>query len=272
MTAAEPTVHARRPAMGTCFEVWLEGPDPEHLAAVAAAALDEVARLDRLLSRHDPTAEVARLNREAAHGPVRVDVELFAILEDARRWFDATDGFFDVCAGSGHRFDEAVELDPERRTVRFTDPAVRLDFGGYGKGYALDAVGRIFEAFGVEAALAHGGTSSVLARGRPWRVDVRDPFGGGPAGTVELDEAGLSCSVVSGDALSDLIDPHTGRAPEAAGCVVVAPTALAAEVWSTACVAAGPGRAETLSSLEKRECRVGWVRPAGGIDWMTEAV
>ena len=271
MIAAGPTVHACRPAMGTRFECWLEGPDPEHLEAVATVALDEVVRLDRLLSRHDPTAEIARVNRFAAHEPVRVDVELFAILEDARRWFDATDGCFDVCAGSGRRFGEAVELDPERRTVRFTDPAVRLDFGGYGKGYALDAVGRVFEAFGIEAALAHGGTSSVLARGRRWRVDVRDPFGDGVVDTVGLETAGLSCSVVAGGAPSDLVDPHTGRAPEAAGCVVVAPTALAAEVWSTACVAMGRRRADTSSGVRESGLRVGWLRPSGGIDWTTGA-
>jgi hypothetical protein len=51
--------------MGTFFEVFLAGDDGEHLEAVASAAPEEVARLERLLSRYDPFSEVTRLNREA---------------------------------------------------------------------------------------------------------------------------------------------------------------------------------------------------------------
>src|SRR5436305_196695 len=52
--AAMPvTTYARREAMGTSFEVFLAGDDEEHLAAVADAVLDEVVRVERLLSRFD---------------------------------------------------------------------------------------------------------------------------------------------------------------------------------------------------------------------------
>ena len=43
--------------MATCFEALLVGNDEEHLMAVGEAALDEVARIERLLSRHDPASD-----------------------------------------------------------------------------------------------------------------------------------------------------------------------------------------------------------------------
>lgn len=74
------TAYFRRPAMGTFFEAFLAGEDEEHLEAVAAALLDEVSRLERLLSRFDPAAEVARVNREAARRPVRMNADLWDVV------------------------------------------------------------------------------------------------------------------------------------------------------------------------------------------------
>ena len=91
-------VHHARPAMATLFEVVLIGDDEEHLAAVAEAALDEITRVERLLSRHDPRSEVARLNREAASGEVLVDRELFELLQLCEVYHVMTGGYFDPAA------------------------------------------------------------------------------------------------------------------------------------------------------------------------------
>lgn len=259
-------VHARRPAMASWFEVWLVGADAEHLRAVGAAALEAVADAEAMLSRYDPAAEVARVNREAAERPVQVSVALLRVLVDARRWHAETDGAFDVCAGSGVGFD-AVETDTETRTVRFLDPAARFDFGGYGKGYALDAAAAVLRRFGVGSALLHGGTSSALAlgtdvEGRPWRVALRHPFGGtSPTPDVALDGA-LSCSAVTPAGASEIVDPAAGRLRRApAACAVTAPTATAAEVLSTALLAMGRARAEAyvLAAQLPDGCRAAWM-------------
>src|SRR5262245_29042307 len=128
-------------AMGTCFEVYLFGDDPEHLEAVAVAALEEIRRLDRTLSRFDPTSEVARINREAAEQPVRVDREVFALLETCERARLGTGGYFDVTA-SRRDLESAggIVLDPKACSVRLSQPDARIDLGGVGKGYALDRV------------------------------------------------------------------------------------------------------------------------------------
>jgi thiamine biosynthesis lipoprotein len=268
--------------MATWFEVWLVGGDADHLTAVGEAALDEVVRIEQLLSRFDPASEVARVNREALHGPVLLDRELFAILTDCRRWSEETDGYFDIALSSSHPFAEAVQLDEQERTVSFLRPAV-LDLGGYGKGYALERAGRILRTFGVTSALMHGGTSSVLAcglgeDGQPWRVGVRNPFGDSTDEEVvqlALTDCGLSSSAVltPQGTESDIIDPVRGQAlTEPAGCTVVAPSALDAEVLSTALLAMGRcrGRAFVCDRLSP-DYRVAWMDEAGGVslEWLT---
>jgi thiamine biosynthesis lipoprotein len=253
--------------MATLFEVLLLGEDEEHLRAVGEAALDEVERVERLLSRFDPAAELARVNREAATRPVLVSHELFAVLRDCRERCRLTEGYFDICVplqGSGPGFLEGVRLDEARRTVSFASPAVALDPGGYGKGYALDAAAVVLDEFGVSSALLHGGTSSVLARGSrdgaPWVVGLADPFAGGNGeiARVRLADAALSCSAVhdrgrtpDSHEESDIIDPIAGRPlREQAGCCVLAPTATLAEVLSTALLVMGRERA--LGYLERQ--------------------
>jgi FAD:protein FMN transferase len=254
------TVRCQRPAMATRFVFLLVGEDRDHLMAVGEAALDEVTRVERLLSRHDPASEVARINREASSHPVRIDRELFAILTECRSWFDRTQGYFDVCATSLHgspRSGDPFDLDSKRMTIRFVDPLVRLDFGGYGKGYAIDAASRVLDEFGVESALLNGGTSSILVRGRQedgsnWRVGLRDPFGEESDPCLipmELTDCGVSSSAVfDPDSIkSNIIDPILSRTLDRqAACSVIAPTALEAEVLSTALLAMGRARAATF--------------------------
>src|SRR5262249_28452535 len=152
------TAYCRREAMGTWFEVFLAGDDEEHLDDVAAAALDEGVRLERLLSRLDPASEVARINREAVHRPVRGDFQVWDVLCACRTYRQQTGGFFDVTATSAGRGDDDLVLDEERRTVRLGRPGAGIDLGGFGKGYALDRAGDVVREFGVTSGLLHGGT------------------------------------------------------------------------------------------------------------------
>ena len=242
-------VHRTRPAMGTVFEVLLRGDDEEHLTAVADAILDEVQRIERLLSRFDPRSEVSRINWLAARAAVLMDHEVASLLTtciDAHAW---TGGAFDVTLGSGksaQRVEEqipGVEFDPPLRLIRFTAPAVQLDLGGIGKGYALDCAARLLDEHHVEHALLHGGTSSVLARGcgaddEPWRVALRHPLTGEEAGIQRLKDESLSCSAVNDQA--DVIDPAAGQPlKDPVAVAVIAPSATQAEVLSTTLLCMG---------------------------------
>lgn len=278
-------VHCSRPAMATGFECWLIGTDEEHLAAAAEAALDEVSRLERLLSRFDPTSELWRINRTAAQRPVLVDVDMLAVLNQCDQWWHATDGYFDIAAATGLPITwRDVMLDPPQRTIQLAHDGVALDLGGFGKGYALDAAAQILSDCGIERFLLHGGTSSVLARGldlagRPWPVALRPPAEAAPSAPTAPYELRLLDRALSSShaltevhsAASDVIDPQTARPLVAqAGCVVLAPTAAAAEALSTALLAMGKDRAAAYTAQRAAaEVAVGWwsAAPAPGWQW-----
>lgn len=281
-------MHTRRHtyrAMATAFEFLLCGDDAEHLDAVAAAASDELARIERLLSRFDLASEVFRLNSDAAARPVRVNIELFDILRDCTAWHEKTEGFFDITAApSAKDASRKFFLDEASHTVRLADADTRLDFGGYGKGYALDCIACIVKQFGVASAVLHGGTSSVLTLGHPpaetgWPIGLRDPWDHSrELLQVRLSDRGLSSSAALtrvGEE-SDIIIPHSGSPlAKQAGCVVVASNATVAEVLSTALLAMGKSRAmEYIGSHAAlfTDVSVGWIESRnnqGDCQWLT---
>ena len=198
------TVTLARHAMATRFELVLHGDDPVALRAAGEEALDEIDRLENRLSLYRPGSEIAQLNARAAHEPVRVTPELFALLQHAQQLHAETGGAFDItiaplvrcwgfmgasgkmpspdevaaareCVGMQH-----IQLDTQTRTIRFAREGVMLDLGAIGKGYAVGQAADILRAAGVSSALIHGGTSTVYAIGQPpdadsWKVAIEPP-------------------------------------------------------------------------------------------------
>ena len=283
--------------MATLFEVWLVGDDVEHLTAIGEAVLDEIQRIESLLSRFDPASEIYRVNQNAATRPVLVDFELYALLQDGARRFEQTEGFFSIAQltpvsnkpddawkqpAARARIPDSVHLVDQQRTVTFTNECVALDLGGYGKGYALDSASRILQQYGVGDGILHGGTSSILAHGlredgRPWLVGLRDPFSNRANEeviTLAVTNCGISTSMVfdglddENERSSDIFRPagHSWEelaVTKQAACSVITPAAVDAEVLSTALLAMGKDRAgDYLDRNESRvpsRCCVAWM-------------
>ena len=105
---------------------------------------------------------MSRINRYAADTAVPVEDRLFALLRLAAEITAATEGAFDVSTGAlikawgffrrqgrvpspqeraavmEHVGMSHVELDVERRTVRFRRRGLEINLGSIGKGYGLD--------------------------------------------------------------------------------------------------------------------------------------
>lgn len=255
------TILARRPAMRTLFEIVLVGEDEPRLRSLAEDAFDAIERVERLLSRFDPAAEVYRLNRSAGAW-VLVDPELLEVLKLVTTLRTATDGWFEPfrMEAGRERFEAPLLFDASRRAVRFATDEVVLDLGAFGKGYALDVVEKMLDRADLERWLLSGGGSSVAARGlrddgTPWCVRLEDPFDAATRRHVAefpLENLSLSTSSsvrpgASAEEVSDLIDPLTGfPSEERASCCVLHASAAAAEAWSTALLAAGRARATAL--------------------------
>jgi thiamine biosynthesis lipoprotein len=258
-------------AMGSSFSVVLYGADRGQLEKAADRALDEVHRLDRLLSNYRPDSEWSRMNREAADRPVQVSPELFDLLSACLNYSVASDGAFDITVGPlirtwgfmkgegalprpddvaaarqrvGYRH---VHLDPAWRTVRFDRAGVELDPGGIGKGYAVDRAVDMLRREQINVALLSAAGSSIYGMSTPpdepdgWRITIRAPENPNKsAAEVMLKDMSISTSGsyekffwAEGRTYSHLIDPRTGAPAQGTASVsVVAPRTIDSEAWT----------------------------------------
>ncbi|GAB4239126.1 MAG: FAD:protein FMN transferase [Acidobacteriota bacterium] len=261
-----------RPSMGSRLEVVIPARERGRVEEIQRI-LDEARRLESLLSYFDPYSTVSRLNREAAAAPIPVEPEVWGLLVLAKRIWEETEGAFDPAAGTlwrcwgfhqkqGRVPEEgelrralaasgldAVELDPERRTVRFLRPGIELNFGAIGKGYVLDCLRTLLQNAGFSAFLVHAGYSSVLARGEPaahtggWTVGLRNPEEPNhDVGRLRLRDVAMATSgsgeqhfVAEGRRIGHVLDPRTGWPVERHLAVtVLASGAAEADALSTA--------------------------------------
>jgi thiamine biosynthesis lipoprotein len=196
------TVHRlAHQAMGTYFEILIAGGEAGYAGQAAQAGFAEIDRLDRLLSRFDLCSEIYQINHLPPGGRLLIGVETFQCLtlgESARL---ETGGAFDVNVRAWtNRRDEGLDGAPsalpaaafeliERAAgfeLRRLDgppgeiPALDLDLGAIGKGFALDAALEILKDWDIESVLLHGGTSTALASGSA--PEYEDKGGGWPVG------------------------------------------------------------------------------------------
>lgn len=252
--------------MGTAIHAELWGDDPAAADTALDAVMQEMHRIDELMSPYKESSELSHINREAAWRPVVVCTELFDLLQRSIAFSELSGGAFDVTyASAGHLYDyrrrlrptekqlaaarEAIgfrhlELDPRQSTVRFAREGVRIDLGGFAKGHAVDRAAAILARHGARhAAVAAGGDSRMLGDrcGRPWIVGVRDPRrAGAVVALLPLEDAAVSTSGdyerffdEGGERFHHLIDPRTGKSPQSVRSVtVVASDGLTSEALS----------------------------------------
>lgn len=232
----------------------------------------EMRRLHNMLNLFDKNSELARLNRNAYHRPVKCTPELWAVLETARQAYRLSGAAFDISIGALmdvwgfhqsrnsypkprdiERALEAcgldkVQFDDQARTVRFTHPDTYLDFGGLAKGYALDRAVDIAGEYGITAGLIDlGGNVFCLSQPPPgretYKIGLRNPFQ--PDSILQTVPV-LGCAVATsgnyenyyfknGKMVHHILDPRTGYPVErTASVTVISPRGWLSDFYSTA--------------------------------------
>lgn len=268
-------VQRSQPLLGTFVTISAYGPDRAALNDALSAAFAEFRRADALMSIHRPDSELSRLNALAAREPVIVSPELFQVIAKALAIAEETDGSFDVTIRPladlwGFIWKEyrlptdaelravlsrvnyrLVELDEQRRTVRFGAPGISIDLGGIGKGYAVDRAIEKLQQLGITNALVKaGGDLRVIGAppgARHWTVQLEDPRKQGRRVSLALRDAALSTSgnyenffEVAGRRYSHILNPRTGLpVADIAACTVIAPNCTESDAWATACIVFG---------------------------------
>lgn len=246
--AAVRTQVERFAAMGTWIELHQFGaPAPDALKAARRA----IEAVDDALTIHRPSPTTALNDRLRAGEHGRADHPLLRMalagVEDA---WATTGGLFDATVGSaGGATWGALTLDRASGQVAASMP-IALDFGGFGKGFALDQAVAALRAGGVTSALLSAGESSVAVIGEhplggAWPLAIPHPLD--PDATLvelALTDSAVSVSSTLGVAApsrSPSVRPHDGAIVTAAATtVVIDASGAAAEALSTALLVADP--------------------------------
>ncbi len=231
---------------GTLAEVTAIDDDGELAQRAVASVLGEFDRMHRELHTWKP-GPLMSLNDGLARGEsVHTTHEIATMILEAQRLSLRSNGLFDPAIGrlvglwNFHRDRPGGPLPDAKEIARImaarpriadlsvrgdvvssVNPAVRLDFGGYAKGYALDRAASLLRASGIRDALVNVG-GNVLALGRrasrPWRVALDAPRGPGLLAVIDLmdgDAIGTSGDYrryyeIDGKRYAHIIDPRSG--------------------------------------------------------------
>ena len=247
-------------ALGTSLDLVAVGGDRAAAQAALVAALDEIARLEPILSGWRQDSELSRLNRSAS---AQVSPDLYAVIEAAEAWRRRSGGAFDGRLGlvqaEGFGANAAARaarltLDPQTRTIT-RDPYAVLALDGIAKGYVIDAALKAARrgAPTLEGLLIDiGGDLVVWGRGPggDWRLGAADPArpedNASPGSTLRLTGGAMATS--GRGARNTIHLTREGLPASLASATAVAACALDADALSTALAAMQP--AEGLALVE----------------------
>jgi thiamine biosynthesis lipoprotein len=287
-SAAEPPAGPRRvvledKAMGTHLQFAAytnETMDEPTLRAKLTKAVDEIRRIETLMTTWRPDSELSRVNEAAGKSAINVSPETLAVIDKSLWISKASEGVFDITFEAMHglwKFDEDIDdnvpppddvtkaralidyrrikVDRARSTVMLGKPGMRLSLGGIAKGYAVDAAVRVLRQEGLASFFVQAGGDLFIAGKKPdgsrWRVGVRDPRGKDANdffAMVEVETHAFSTAgdyersfIKDGKRYHHIIDPRTGFPATLSRSVTVwAKDALTADAIDDAVFILGP--------------------------------
>jgi thiamine biosynthesis lipoprotein len=149
---------------------------------------------------------------------------------------------------------QAARMDQIRiagNRISSSNPAARLDFGGYAKGVSLNLALDTLAALGLPNAIVNlGGNLAVSGdkHGQPWRIGIRHPQGRGVLAAVLVSSRNSVVTSGSyeryrewqGQRYPHIIDPRSGWPAQGVASVsIIHPDAALADAAATALVVAG---------------------------------
>lgn len=261
-----------RPLLGTFVEIRV-GDGPQGLAATERA-FAMIARVEALMSFHDPASELSRLNRTAHLSPQHIHPWTHRVLGMAARLQRESGGVFDAAiapllvadgrlphpAGApvpaaGASMADVVLLPGTR--VRYRKP-LWLDLGGIAKGFAVDVAVATLRAAGIRAGNVNAGGDLRVFGPVPQTVHVRDPANPArtrPAGALRNGACATSGGYFDDDGESwSTFAPRSGRRRRGGTISVLAPRCMIADALTKVVALAPAATAQAL--LQRHRAQV----------------
>lgn len=232
--------------MGCGFEITVVASDANQADQYIDLAINEITRIEKLISSWDKFSQTSAINGNAGITPVKVDKELFELIERANKISKLTDGAFDISYASMDRiwiFDGSMNQIPSEKiiaasvskvgykniilnkvdtTVFLKKKGMKIGFGAIGKGYAADMAKKQLMQKGISAGIINASgdmtTWGKQPDGKDWSVAITNPMNKNKAfallpvvdGAVVTSGNYEKYVLLEGKRYSHIIDPKTG--------------------------------------------------------------
>jgi len=189
--------------MGTRFEIISVTKNKVLAQKSIDAAINEIVRIEKLISSWDENSQTSKINRNAGINPVNVDKELFQLIKRSKKISTLTNGIFDISFASLDKiwkFDGSMSklpdeldmiksvskinfkniiLDENELTVFLISKGMKIGFGGIGKGYAANKAKKIMQELGIANGVVNAsGDLNAWGKqedGKEWGIAITDP-------------------------------------------------------------------------------------------------
>ena len=278
--------------MGSRFDVTVVSNSKEIANKYIDTAVAEISRIEKLISSWDPNSQTSLINNNAGIKPVKVDVELFDLIQRALKISKLTSGAFDISYASMDRiwtFNDTMKtmpssekiknsvkkvgykniiLNEKEQTVFLKTKGMKIGFGAIGKGYAADKAKALLKAKCVKAGIINASgdlnTWGKQQDGESWKVAIKNPLNKNKVfALIPISETAVVTSgnyekfvVLNGKRYSHIIDPRTGYPSSGIVSVsVFAPSAELADALATSIFVMGKDVGlDFINQLKNIEC------------------
>ena len=243
--------------LGTNIDIAVVSMDSDTPRKIAMV-FEYFSSFEQEFSRFLPDSALSRLNRKKT---LEVSSRFLELMELSKIEYQKTDGFFNPLVqvsrlGYSHSFDTGVfeendaAVDTDFSKISISGNRVslaehqELDFGGIGKGYAVDKAGEMLRIFGYDDFFVNAGGDIVAhgknASGKPWVIGVENPFTGTVNASFSLSDQAVATSgryrrtwELHGTKRHHLVDPHTGENDDRIMSVtIIAPRCVDADTFT----------------------------------------
>lgn len=266
--------------MGSRWDITIVAKDSISAENYIDTVIQEVSRIEYLISDWKPQTQVSQVNQNAGIRPVKVDHEVFELARRALHLSQITGGAFDISFAAMDRiwkFDgsmvemptpaiikKSVEkvgykniiMDSVNSTIYLKLKGMKIGFGALGEGYAADRCRALMLAKGIKAGIVNGsGDMSTWGKqpdGSEWKIGITNPFKADRLVTVvPLRQGGVVTSgsyekfvVLNGKRYAHIINPATGYpATGLISVTIFGPSAERANGFSTSMMVLGKAKA-----------------------------
>lgn len=232
--------------LGSPFEVTVVANDTIQANAYIDSAIAEVKRIENLISDWIPTTQISAVNANAGKTPVKVDDEVFELVQRAIKISNLTSGAFDISYASMDKIwkfdgsmkempaEEAIKksvakigyqniiLNENEKTIFLKMEGMKLGLGGIGQGYIADKIKALLQSKGCTSGIVNvSGDINTWGKqpdGQPWTIGIINPMNKNKVfATFPLIDSAVETSgsyekyvKFNGIRYSHIIDPRTG--------------------------------------------------------------